>query len=367
MALARWTTRWPSGSALARTFVRHEFERRPANGVVLSVQGAPLADGGFVTVYTDVTQRRRAEALIREHSEELEARVRPANRRAVRRERGVARESIARSQETTLALQKSEERLRLITDAIPASIAYVDKDMTIHFANRRFAELFARTSEAIVGRLSWRCAGLACSGPSRPHLPPAFAGRTADFEYRYSGTDGDVITRTALIPELTDDGAVLGAFVLSLDVTAAKKAEAALHDAQKMAAIGELAGGLAHDFNNLLAVVVGNLRSLKGAGMPTSPKSTSNPPSGRATGGSTSPAACWPSRGGSLWSRWPWMCDRSSRARWPSCAGRSHAPSPSVASRMMSRGPPWPTPINWRARWSTWPSMPATPCQTGGR
>lgn len=48
----------------ALRFEPHEFERVRPNGRVLHVRGQPLATGGFVTVYTDVTERRAAQDAI---------------------------------------------------------------------------------------------------------------------------------------------------------------------------------------------------------------------------------------------------------------------------------------------------------------
>ena len=248
--------------AAARNFAPHVTERQRPNGRVLLLRGEPLPDKGFVTLYSDVTEQRYIEHLTEHQNIQLDERVR---RRTAQLENANAnlRRASEENARIAAALRRSEERLRLINDTIPILIGYVDQDEVYQYANKGYADWYGHPEGGVTGRSVVDVTGPQVYSQVRDPVRRALAGQQVTYEYQMERQGQTVFASSTLVPEVTTDGKTLGFFVFSHEITEQKRMQAALVQAQKMEAIGQLTGGLAHDFNNLLTVIIGNLAALQ--------------------------------------------------------------------------------------------------------
>lgn len=163
----------------------------------------------------------------------------------------------------TAALSRSEERLRLITDTIPAQISYFDREQIYRYANKGYSSWFGLPEAEVIGSPIARVIGEKGYNSVRHYITRALAGETITHEYTMRQKGRLVNARSTMVPELGPDGVPIGCFVFSFDITETRRMQMALAQAQKMEAIGQLTGGVAHDFNNLLTIIIGNLSALE--------------------------------------------------------------------------------------------------------
>lgn len=181
--------------------VRAEEQRTFPDGLTRHVDNTSIpnvgADGqtlGWFTLITDITERKVAEEI----------------------------------------LHQRETQLRTITDNVPASIVYMDKDYRYRFVNRLAEGWYAGTSEEIAGQHARDVLGDEAFELLRPRFDAALAGESVRFEEIRRLPDG--VERNldmSYVPDVGADGQVQGLFALLLDISGRRRAENALRQTMR--------------------------------------------------------------------------------------------------------------------------------------
>jgi diguanylate cyclase (GGDEF)-like protein/PAS domain S-box-containing protein len=134
-----------------------------------------------------------------------------------------------RAEEVARELAESARFVQTITDAMPSLVAYWDKNLRCHFANKPYLAWFGIQSEDVIGSTMLALLGETMYQLQEAHVRGALAGERQQFERNLAKADGSTgYTLTHYIPDCDAQGDVVGFFVLVNDVTYIKAAESEL-------------------------------------------------------------------------------------------------------------------------------------------
>jgi signal transduction histidine kinase len=238
----------------AQAFVPHYMERLRSNGRWVSVEGFPLPQGGWVSVYTDITEVRIQQQMLRTRSVELSEQLLSNTERLSETNRELTAANTA-LEAAKNQLADMEARTRLTTEMMPAHIAHVDRNLRYTYTNRRLSSVIPGRPSQIIGMTGREALGEASFATIKPHLMRALSGEPSVCEF----TDEDCgrRIRTAFTPDRIGDGPIQGVYILSTDITEESQARTALLQTRKRELAAQLTSGLAHDFANLLTIILG--------------------------------------------------------------------------------------------------------------
>ncbi|MBD2314724.1 PAS domain S-box protein [Desertifilum sp. FACHB-1129] len=133
------------------------------------------------------------------------------------------------------ALRRREEELRLITNAVPALISYVDRQQCYRFNNRSYEQWFGCSSAEFYGTPIHQMMGDEAYQGILPYVEQALAGESVNFETQLTyPRAGKRYASVSYTPHINDRGEVEGFVVLVNDISDRKQTELALRESRAL-------------------------------------------------------------------------------------------------------------------------------------
>ena len=123
-----------------------------------------------------------------------------------------------------IALKRSEQRIRTITDNLPSLISRFDRDYRYTFANAHYLRWFG-LAESPAGKTVAEVFGQEVFDKLRPRLDEALAGRKVVFDHRTSRTGAPEFLQIHYLPDRDETGQVTGVYGLVMDRTEQRRAQ----------------------------------------------------------------------------------------------------------------------------------------------
>jgi PAS domain S-box-containing protein len=167
---------------------------------------------------------------------------------------------VRKLEQKALEAEESEQRFRQTFEQIAVGLAHVDIEGRFVWVNAKLCEMTGYDRDDLAGLTFLDITAPEHRSAGDDARRQMIGGERAIYsdEKRYRRKDGSFFWGN-ILTTLAHDAAGDPLYFVSVihDVTERKRLEDQLRQAQKMEAVGRLAGGVAHDFNNLLTIISG--------------------------------------------------------------------------------------------------------------
>ena len=156
-------------------------------------------------------------------------------------------------------------RWRTLIETAPIGVMEVDVHGTVQWANRSAQEIFGGSGASMIDDAD----GQVIERANVTKLEPLWTRAAIGAEVHDRELIGVRIGRelkdllVSVVPLYSANRTVAGILTLAADISDRRRLEGELQQAQRMEAVGRLAGNVAHDFNNLLTLISGYTELLR--------------------------------------------------------------------------------------------------------